>query len=86
MGYRPLTFRQKARIAWIAVTHPRTPLGAKGALAAAVLYGLLPLDAIPDVLPLVGSLDDLAVVIAACVFFLRVTRAIRGEIAHREGL
>ena len=41
---------------------PRTPAAAKVLLAAAVGYALLPIDLVPDFLPVVGHLDDLVIV------------------------
>ena len=44
---------------------PRTPLWAKGVAAGALAYFILPLDAIPDFLPVVGLGDDLSVLSGA---------------------
>src|SRR4051794_35567809 len=44
---------------------PGTPLWVKGTVAAALAYFLLPLDAIPDFLPIVGMSDDAGVLAAA---------------------
>ena len=44
---------------------PRTPLWVKGVVAAALAYFVLPLDAIPDILPVVGLSDDLSVLTGA---------------------
>jgi uncharacterized membrane protein YkvA (DUF1232 family) len=44
---------------------PRTPLWVKGTAAAALAYFILPLDAVPDLLPLVGLSDDVTVLTAA---------------------
>ena len=43
----------------------RIPFGAAAAAAFTLIYVLNPLDLLPDVLPIVGQLDDAAVV-AAC--------------------
>jgi uncharacterized membrane protein YkvA (DUF1232 family) len=37
----------------------------------AVAYVVLPMDAIPDVIPVIGWLDDVGVVAAALAFFAR---------------
>jgi uncharacterized membrane protein YkvA (DUF1232 family) len=42
--------------------HPRTPLVSKVLLAVAVGYLALPVDIVPDFLPVLGYLDDLVIV------------------------
>ena len=44
---------------------PKTPLWVKGTAAAALSYFILPLDAVPDLMPLVGMSDDASVLAAA---------------------
>lgn len=44
---------------------PKTPLWVKGTAAAALAYFILPIDAIPDLLPLIGLSDDATVLTAA---------------------
>src|SRR5262245_59528840 len=44
---------------------PKTPLWVKGTVAAALAYFVVPLDAIPDLLPIVGLSDDAGVLAAA---------------------
>lgn len=43
----------------------QTPIWAKGVAVAALAYFVLPLDAIPDILPIIGMSDDIAVLSAA---------------------
>ncbi|MBI2218121.1 MAG: DUF1232 domain-containing protein [Candidatus Rokubacteria bacterium] len=50
-----------ARLLGRLVRDPTLPRGAKLALAAAVVYLLSPLDLVPDLLPFLGVLDDLAI-------------------------
>jgi uncharacterized membrane protein YkvA (DUF1232 family) len=42
-----------------------TPLHVKATLVAAIAYFILPVDAIPDVLPVIGFTDDAAVLATA---------------------
>jgi len=42
-----------------------TPLSVKATLVAAITYFVLPVDAIPDVLPVIGFTDDAAVLATA---------------------
>jgi len=56
-----------------------TPLQVKATLVAAIAYFVLPIDAIPDVLPVLGFTDDAAVLAAAIKL---VASSIRPE--HRD--
>ena len=38
--------------------HPGTPWWAKGLVILILLYGISPVDVVPDVVPLLGWLDD----------------------------
>jgi uncharacterized membrane protein YkvA (DUF1232 family) len=59
-----------ARLLYTLLVDARTPAARKAMLAGAVGYVLLGRDIVPDEIPLLGSLDDLAVVaIALDVFF-----------------
>ena len=54
--------RGDARRHWVAVRHPAAPGGLKLGTAHIVLYVVSPIDLIPDVLPVLGVVDDLVVV------------------------
>lgn len=47
---------------WVAARDRRTPLGAKLVAGATAAYALSPIDLIPDVIPVLGVLDDLLIV------------------------
>ena len=49
---------------------PRTPFAAKAIVAVTVVYLLSPLDFIPDFLPFLGEMDDLALLLMAGSRFL----------------
>jgi len=51
--------------AWLTAQHPDTPPRIKAVLYSALAYLALPVDAIPDVVPIVGFSDDLAVLAGA---------------------
>ena len=62
--------RGDARRLWLALRHPAAPAWLKVGTALVVLYVLSPVDLVPDVLPLVGVVDDLVVVPLAIRFLL----------------
>jgi uncharacterized membrane protein YkvA (DUF1232 family) len=47
---------------WIAARDPRVPWYAKALATAVAAYALSPIDLIPDVIPVLGYLDDLVIV------------------------
>ena len=66
------TLFAELRLAWRLMREPRVPLVAKVLPVLAVLYVLSPLDFIPDVLPVVGQMDDVGILILSVKLFLRM--------------
>ena len=56
---------EKALYLYYAAQSPATPAWARRVIYGALGYFILPLDAIPDLAPLVGYTDDLSVMAAA---------------------
>lgn len=56
---------EKALWLYYAVKNPATPKWARRVIYGALGYFVLPLDAIPDLAPLIGYTDDLSVMTAA---------------------
>lgn len=56
---------EKALWLYYAAQNPSTPTWAKSVMYGALGYFILPLDAIPDITPLIGYSDDLGVLAAA---------------------
>ena len=56
---------EKALWLYYAAQNPQTPAWAKATIYGALGYFILPVDAIPDVLPGMGYTDDLGVIAAA---------------------
>jgi uncharacterized membrane protein YkvA (DUF1232 family) len=60
-----LPFAEDLLAAYYCAFDGATPVQVKAALVAALAYFVLPLDAVPDVLPGVGFTDDAAVLLTA---------------------
>lgn len=58
---------EKALWLYYAAQQPATPAWAKTVIFGALAYFILPIDAIPDLLPVVGYTDDLGVLATAIV-------------------
>ena len=76
--WRPALLRvlwSQARLAGRLLRDPCVPLRAKAVPLAAGLYLLSPLDLVPDLLPLLGQVDDLTLILIALAAFLRLCPA-----------
>ena len=58
------------RLAWRLVREPRVPFLTKLVPLLALFYVVDPLDIVPDVLPIVGELDDLFVIAITIQLFV----------------
>ena len=74
-----LPFAEELLAAYFCAFDRATPLQVKATLIGAIAYFVLPIDAIPDVLPVLGFTDDAAVLTAAIKL---VSSSIRSE--HRD--
>ena len=54
--------RRDVLAVWLAARDPRTPWYARALALAVAAYALSPIDLIPDVIPVLGYLDDLILV------------------------
>ena len=63
--------RGDARQLWFALRHPASPGWLKLGTALIALYLLSPIDLIPDVLPVIGVVDDLVLVPLAIRWLLK---------------
>ena len=62
---------EKALWLYFAAQRPETPRWAKATVYGALAYFVVPLDAIPDVVPMAGYSDDLGVLAVAVVTIAR---------------
>jgi uncharacterized membrane protein YkvA (DUF1232 family) len=75
---------------WIAARDPRVPWHAKLLAGAVAAYALSPIDLIPDVIPVLGYLDDVIIIPAGILLTVRLIpgglmEEFRVEAARREG-
>ena len=78
--------RGDARLLWHALRHPRAPRWLKLGVLGIVLYLLSPVDLIPDVLPMLGVVDDLVLVPLAIRWLLsRLPADVRADAEVRTG-
>jgi uncharacterized membrane protein YkvA (DUF1232 family) len=69
-----------SRVVWGIARDPRTPLGLKGMLLAALAYVVMPVDLIPDAIPLIGQADDLTVLLLVLdIFIANAPAEVRAE-------
>ena len=60
-----------ARLIWDLARDPRVPMQQKVVLGGIAAYLAFPIDLIPDFIPVIGQLDDLAVLILGLDWFIR---------------
>jgi uncharacterized membrane protein YkvA (DUF1232 family) len=69
-----------ARIVWGLLRDPRTPLPLKALLGAGLAYVVVPIDLIPDAIPILGQADDLTVLLLVLdLFIANAPRKVREE-------
>jgi uncharacterized membrane protein YkvA (DUF1232 family) len=70
-----LTLLSRARLAARLLREPAVPWAPKAVPLLAAFYLVFPLDAVPDLLPVLGQLDDLGIALLALEVFLRLCPA-----------
>ena len=66
-----LAFVDKLALAWSLFRDPRISIGLRLIAVGLVLYVAMPLDLIPDFIPVIGYLDDLLIVLIGAGLLLR---------------
>jgi uncharacterized membrane protein YkvA (DUF1232 family) len=76
-----------ARLLWLALRHPHSPGWLKAAVAGLVLYLVSPVDLIPDVIPVLGVMDDIVLLPLAINWLLkRLPANVRRDIGVEQGM
>jgi uncharacterized membrane protein YkvA (DUF1232 family) len=69
-----------ARLYWRLIRDRRVSVWPKGLLVLSILYAVSPLDFLPDVVPVIGQVDDLLILIAVSRLFIYLCpREVVGE-------
>ncbi len=75
----------EARTIWRVMWHKSVPTGAKATIALAVAYVFMPLDLVPDLLPILGWADDLTILTGLIMLAYRmVPGEVMDEIRGRK--
>jgi uncharacterized membrane protein YkvA (DUF1232 family) len=78
--------RGDARRLWVALRHPDAPVWLKLGSAGLVLYLVSPVDLLPDVIPVLGMVDDLVLIPLAMRWMLnRLPAHLRGPDDKKSG-
>lgn len=79
-----LLVKGDARRLWFALRHPDAPTWLKVGTVGVLLYVISPIDLIPDVVPVLGLVDDLVLVPLAVRWLLgRLPPHIRADVDAR---
>jgi uncharacterized membrane protein YkvA (DUF1232 family) len=77
--------RGDARQLWLALRHPGAPGWLKLGTAMIALYVISPIDLLPDVLPVIGVVDDIVLVPLAIRWLLkRLPPEIQAAVGRRR--
>ncbi len=63
---------RQVRLAWRLMLDSRVPLWVKTIVPASLVYLISPVDFVPDVIPGLGQLDDLAIIVIGVKLFIEL--------------
>jgi uncharacterized membrane protein YkvA (DUF1232 family) len=80
--------RRNLRLAWRLFRDERVSIASKLPLPLAILYVLSPVDLAPDLIPLLGQMDDVTILFFAVAMFLKLAppEVIREHLEQMAGL
>lgn len=79
--------RGDLKVLWYALRHPAAPGWLKLGVAGLVGYLLLPIDIIPDVIPVIGAIDDIVIITFGVKWLLkRLPQNIRAHAHEKAGM
>jgi uncharacterized membrane protein YkvA (DUF1232 family) len=73
-----------AQVLWYALQHPQSPRWLKVGVFGLVAYLLSPIDLIPDMLPVIGVVDDMVLIPLAMRWLIRRLPAAIRDYAERR--
>jgi uncharacterized membrane protein YkvA (DUF1232 family) len=71
---------EKAMVLYLVFQNPQTPVWVKILIVSVLAYLIAPMDAVPDALPIIGYVDDLAAIAA---LLARIEHLITPEIRQK---
>jgi uncharacterized membrane protein YkvA (DUF1232 family) len=86
--FRPALLRTiwlQARLSWRLLREPQVPRTTKALIALPALYLVSPFDLLPDLVPIIGQLDDLGVLLLALQAFVSLCPA-AAVMFHRRAI
>ena len=76
--------RGDLKVLWFALRHPQSPAWLKLGVVGLLFYLLLPIDLIPDFIPIIGWLDDVVILTFGVKWLLkRLPASVLGDARMR---
>ena len=76
--------KREALTVWCVARHPRLPWAVRGLALGVAAYAFSPIDLIPDVIPVLGLLDDLLLVPMGVWAVLKLAQQVPALVRFRE--
>lgn len=76
--------RTDLKVLWFALQHAQSPGWLKLGVAGLLFYLLLPIDIIPDFIPVIGAIDDIVIITFGVKWLLKKLPADIRAYAHQK--